>query len=152
MRDIALATVVLWLTSISVFAQDAATMPAPVADPAPDATVRLTAGSIAAGIGYVWGHGEVVYLGKVHRFRISGISVEDIGVAHLSAFGAVYHLKDLSNLNGDYIAASEGLALGSGTSGYYLKNDSGVVVKLLAATKGLRFNLGADGMRIELDE
>ncbi|MGA2711303.1 MAG: hypothetical protein ABSF86_23215 [Steroidobacteraceae bacterium] len=151
MRYIVLSVALSVLLSSGVSAEDSPTTPAAVADAKPDATLRLMGGSVAAGIGYVWGHGKLVYHGEEHRLHISGISLLNAGVAHLSAFGAVYNLKDLHDLNGTYLASSEGLAIVSGTSGFYLKNGRGVVIKLLAATKGVQFNLGADGISVELD-
>ncbi|HMK86401.1 MAG TPA: hypothetical protein VK437_10620, partial [Steroidobacteraceae bacterium] len=46
---------------------------APV-DSSPDATLKLHGGSVAAGIGYVWGHGTLSYQGNEHKFSISGVS------------------------------------------------------------------------------
>lgn len=45
------------------------------ADAQPDATVNLTGGSVAAGIGYVWGHGKLTFQDKVVKFSLSGVSV-----------------------------------------------------------------------------
>jgi len=141
----------LALLNLNAFADEPASPSAPVTQEKPDATVRLSGGTIAAGIGYVWATGELTYGGQVHRFRISGVSVADAGVAKLSGFGAVYRLKNLSDVDGAYFATSEGLAVISGSSGLYLKNNRGVVIKLLAADKGVRFNLGVDGVRLVLD-
>jgi len=149
MRLTVLTMLVLLQLNLSAIAANSAS--AMATESKPDATLRMTGGSIAAGLGYVWGHGVLQYQGKAYPFRISGISVLDVGGARLAAIGAVYHLKNLRDLNGRYVAASEGLAVISGSSGLYLKNDRGVVVKLLAADKGIRFNLGADGMQLALE-
>ena len=37
-----------------------------------DATVRLSAGSVAAGIGFSWGSGTLHYKGKNYHFTIDG--------------------------------------------------------------------------------
>src|SRR5215472_937747 len=73
---------------------------------APDASLQLTAGAVAVGIGYTWGHGELTYQGVKHKFKISGLSIVDVGVANISANGLVYHLSKLEDLNGNYVAAS----------------------------------------------
>jgi len=116
----------------------------------PDGTVELTAGSLAAGIGYVWGHGHLIYNGRRHDFRISGLSIVDVGIAHITASGTVYNLRDLDDFNGNYTAATAGLTVGGGGSAAALRNANGVVIKLLSTTQGLRFNLSAAGIRVQL--
>jgi hypothetical protein len=67
---------------------------APVADDAkPDATVTLKGGSVAAGIGYTWGHGDLDFQKSSHDFSIKGVSVVDVGVTNFTAAGNVYNLK-----------------------------------------------------------
>jgi hypothetical protein len=124
---------------------------AALADDAPDATIQLTEGSVAAGIGYTWGHGELTYQGVKHRFKISGLSVVDAGVANISANGLVYHLSRLEDLNGNYIAASAGLTIAGGGDAVVLKNDHGVYIKLIGTTQGLRFDLAGSGLSVKLE-
>jgi len=50
----------------------------------PDATLRLTTGSVALGIGYTWGNGVLTYQGKEHPFTIDGLSVVDVGISQAS--------------------------------------------------------------------
>jgi len=121
-----------------------------VAIEAPDATVELSGGAVAAGIGYEWGHGDVVYQGEKHRISLSGLSIVDVGVANISASGLIYNLHNLEDLNGNYVAATAGLTIAGGGEATYLRNEHGVVIKLLATSKGLRFNLSANGMKIQL--
>jgi len=116
----------------------------------PDATIVMSGGSIAAGIGYVWGHGELVYGGQKRKFSVSGLSIVDVGVADISATGVVYNLKSPEDFNGNYAAVSAGLTVAGGGSASYLKNEHGVVIKLLSTTRGLRFNLAAHGVSIKL--
>jgi hypothetical protein len=42
------------------------------AEEKPDATVKLTAGSVAAGIGFSWGDGVLTYQEKEYPFSVSG--------------------------------------------------------------------------------
>ena len=120
------------------------------AEAQPDGTVTLGGGSVAAGIGYVWGHGDLNYGGKSHAFRISGLSIVDVGAANISASGHVYNLKNLSDFNGNYVEVSAGVTVAGGGSVAYLKNEHGVVIKLEATTIGLRFNLSGDGVKVTL--
>src|ERR1700741_3635034 len=66
----------------------------------PDATLTLKGGSVAAGIGSTWGHGELKYNERSHAFSIKGVSLVDVGATDLSAKGTVYHLKSLSDFSG----------------------------------------------------
>src|SRR5262249_56719003 len=61
----------------------------------PDGTVRLSAGSVAAGIGFSWGGGTLTYQGKEYPFSVSGLSVADVGISQAEASGRGYHLKNL---------------------------------------------------------
>ena len=120
------------------------------AETQPDGTVTLSGGSIAAGIGYVWGHGNLNYGGESHAFKISGLSIVDVGAANIAASGHVYNLKNLADFNGNYVEVTAGLTVAGGGSAAYLKNEHGVVIKLEATTIGLRFNLSGDGVKVTL--
>ncbi len=120
----------------------------PVPDSAkPDATVTLSGGSVAAGIGYTWGHGELKTAGQSQKSSIKGISVVDVGATSFDASGNIYNLKALADFSGTYVAAG---AVVNGVTAVYLRNEHGVVIKLIANTMGLKFNLSADGVRIAL--
>jgi|HubBroStandDraft_1064217.scaffolds.fasta_scaffold144332_2 hypothetical protein len=142
-----LAGVLLAGTALGADPQDAATA---AATDEVDATVDLTGGSVAAGIGYVWGNGDLTYKGQKHQFKLSGVSIVDVGAAHISASGVVYHLKNLSDFDGTYTAVTAGITVAGGGSAALLKNQHGVVIKLLSTTEGLRFNLSANGIEIKL--
>jgi hypothetical protein len=124
---------------------------APVAqDAKPDATVVLNGGSVAVGVGYTWGHGDLTYQGTAHQFTISGVSVVDVGATNFTATGNVYKLTKLADFAGNYVAAGAGLTIAGGGTAQYLKNEHGVVIKLLSTDVGLKFKLSADGVHIAL--
>jgi hypothetical protein len=135
------------LLSGAALADDGTSVPS-----GPDATVELSGGAIAAGIGYQWARGDVLYQGQKHRFSLSGLSIVDVGATNISATGVVYNLKNLEDLNGNYVAASAGLTVAGGGSAEYLKNEHGVVIKLLETSRGLRFNLSANGVKVQLKD
>ena len=116
----------------------------------PDGTVDLTGGSVAAGIGFSWGHGTLNYGGQSHSFKISGLSIVDVGATNISAAGQVYNLKNLADFNGNYVAMTAGMTVAGGGSAAYLKNEHGVVIKLHSTEAGLRFNLSAEGIKVTL--
>jgi hypothetical protein len=115
-----------------------------------DATLTLSGGSVAAGIGYTWGHGELKTSDQSQKFSIKGISVVDIGATGFDANGNVYNLKKLADFSGNYVAAGAGVTVVNGVAAVYLKNEHGVVIKLITNTTGLKFTLSGDGVRISL--
>lgn len=118
----------------------------------PDATVSLTGGTVAVGVGYVWANGELVYKGQTHKFKVRGVSVVDVGAAHLTASGVVYNLKSVEDFAGHYSALTAGATVGAGGSAAALQNEHGVVIRLLSQTSGLRFNLAANGINVKLSQ
>jgi hypothetical protein len=140
---------------MSGVAAAADTSTSPVAEGAiPSAYVWLSGGSVAVGIGYTWGHGTLYYSKdqKQYKFKLSGVSVADVGGAGITAEGEVYNLSSPADLSGDYSAVTAGVTIIEGGSVAYLKNQKGVVIKLHSQTGGLRFNLSANGMRLTLQQ
>ena len=119
-------------------------------DARPDGAVTLSGGSVAAGIGYTWGHGELKYRESSHQFSIKGVSVVDVGASDFTAAGDVYNLSKLSDFTGNYIAAGAGITVAGGGTAVYLKNEHGVVIKLVTTNVGLKFKLSADGVHVTL--
>jgi hypothetical protein len=142
----------VFVSSVAVVSEAAP----PVAEGAiPSGYVWLSGGTVAAGIGYSWGHGTLYNSKdqKQYKFKISGVSVADVGVAGLNAEGEVYNLTSPADLSGNYSAVTAGVTIIEGGSLAYLKNDkTGVVIKLHSQTGGLRFNLAASGMRVTLQQ
>ncbi len=116
----------------------------------PDATVELSTGSVAVGVGFSWGGGELHYKGKNHPFSIEGLSVGDVGVSKATAKGEVFHLKNLSDFEGNYTAGAAGATLGGGGGAAIMKNQNGVVIELVGTTQGLKLKLAAEGVKITL--
>jgi hypothetical protein len=149
-RKLVMSVMVCGLLSGTALADENGNSAAVAADAQPDGTVSLTGGSVAAGIGYVWGHGRLSYRDKAHKFTISGVSIVDAGAANISATGHVYNLKNLADFSGNYVEVTAGITVAGGVSAAYLKNEHGVVIKLEATTAGLRFNLSANGVNVKL--
>ncbi len=113
-------------------------------------SVTLSGGSIAAGIGYVWGYGTLNYADNNYNIWLSGISAVDVGAAKIAATGEVFNLTKLEDFEGRYAAVTAGATIGGGGSVAYLKNEHGVVIRLHSTTAGLQFKLSIDGVNIEL--
>lgn len=118
----------------------------------PDATVRLTAGFVAAGIGYTWGNGVLTYKGREYPFSINGLSVVDVGIAQASASGSVYNLKKLEDFNGTYTGVTAGATVAGGAGAAAMENQNGVMINLVGTSQGLQFKLSMDGVKMTLKE
>ena len=143
----------VFASTIAVTAEGASSAAPPLAEGTiPSGYVWLSGGVIAVGIGYSWGHGTLYNSKdqKEYKFKISGVSVADVGGAGITAEGEVYNLTNPADLSGNYSAVTAGATVIEGGSVAYLKNENGVVIKLHSQTGGLRFNLSANGMHITL--
>ena len=116
-----------------------------------DATVELTAGSVAAGVGVNWGSGVLMYNGKEYKFKIDGLSVGSVGIQNAKARGKVFYLKKVADFAGSYGALAAGLTVGGGSGSKTMQNEKGVVMDLVSTNEGVDFTLGAQGVRITLE-
>ncbi len=116
----------------------------------PDATLRLSGGSVAAGVGVSWASGTLTYKGKDYPVNVKGLSVGDVGVTKIEASGSVYNLAKLDDFDGNYTAVGAGLTAAGGASGVAMKNQNGVTVNLVSTTQGVKVALGAGGVEMKL--
>jgi hypothetical protein len=118
----------------------------------PDATLKLSEGSVAVGVGWSWGKGELTFKGKTYHFKIDGLSVAEVGVTKAEATGKVYNLKKLEDFSGVYAAAGAEGTAGKGAGVSSLRNDHGVVINLKTMTKGANLKLAAEGIKVTLEK
>ena len=118
----------------------------------PDATIRLSGGGVAAGIGFSWGKGTLTYKGKDYPISVKGLSLGKVGITKVTASGEVYHLKSLEDFSGNYTSTNADITLAGGHSGITMKNENGVVVVLRATSKGVDLTIGASGVEMKLKE
>jgi hypothetical protein len=119
----------------------------------PDATLRLSGGSFALGIGFRWGSGMLSYKGKDYPVKVNGLSVGKVGMTGSSAYGEVFNLKHLQDFNGHYnigAAGTRGVTVGSGKAGTLMSNQAGVIVRLSATQKGLDVNATGGGVDMQI--
>jgi hypothetical protein len=117
---------------------------------APDASLVFSGGSVAAGIGYTWGHGTLIYNNHRYPFTVEGLSVVDVGISNIEGTGEVYNLKSPAAFSGNYISASVGATLAGGGSVAALQNQNGVVIHFHSTTQGLKLNLSPSGVSIRM--
>ncbi len=137
------AAVALTLAAAAASAEDAKQ---------PDATLALTEGSVAAGIGFSWGSGTLTYQGKTYPVSVDGLTVGSVGVAEAKATGKVFGLKTLSDFDGVYSAAKLGATVGGGGDLTTMKNEHGVTIELNATTVGIKFTAGPGGVKLKIKQ
>ena len=123
-------------------------LPAMASNDVPDATVEFSGGSVAAGIGYTWGTGMLIYQGRLFRLQVRGLSIADVGITSYIASGDVYNLKKPSDILGTYGAVTAGATLGSGLSGTSMQNEHGVMIRMTSTRAGLSLSMAPGGMTI----
>ena len=126
--------------------------PALADDKKPDATLRLSEGTVAAGIGWSWGHGELNYGGKTYKFKVDGLSVAEVGITKAEATGSVYNLKSIEDFEGVYAAAGAEGTAGKGAGVSSLRNSKGVVINLKSETKGANIKVAAEGLKLKIEK
>ena len=119
----------------------------------PDATLRLSGGSFALGIGVNWGSGTLTYKGKDYPVKVKGLSIGKVGMTSSSAYGEVFNLKHLQDFNGHYDvggAGTRGVTLGAGKAGTLMSNQAGVIVRISATQSGVAVNATGGGVDMQL--
>ncbi len=121
----------------------------------PDATLRLSGGSFALGIGFRWGSGTLAYKGKNYPVKVSGLSVGKVGMTNSSAYGEVFNLKRLQDFNGHYDVGgqgSRGVTIAKGKAGTLMSNHAGVIVRIAATQTGLDVNATGGGVDMQIQK
>jgi len=112
----------------------------------PNATLRLSGKSLAAGVGFSWGKGTLTYKGKDYPVSVKGLALGKVGISGVTAAGKVYNLKKLEDFDGNYTAAGAGITLAGGGTAIAMKNQNGVRVVLHATTRGVDLTIGGAGV------
>jgi hypothetical protein len=116
----------------------------------PVATLTLSDGSVAAGIGFNWGKGTLSYGGRTYPVKVEGLSVGEVGVTRATAKGDVSNLAKLEDFSGNYVAVGAGAAAAGGAGITVMKNQNGVVIEMVSTTQGASLKLAAEGLRLTL--
>lgn len=123
-----------------------------IASEQPDATLSVDAKSVAVGVGVTWGNGVLKYQGEEYPVEVNGMSLVDVGAASLSIDGDVYEMKSLEDFEGNYVAATAGVALAGGAEGTAMKNQNGVVIKITSTLEGIKVKFAPEGIKVKLAE
>ena len=114
------------------------------------ATLTVSGGTVAAGIGLHWGTGTLSYSGKTYPVKVEGLSVGEVGVIRATARGEVSNLERLEDFPGNYVAVGVEATAAGGAGVTVMRNQSGVVVELTSTTQGASLLFGAEGIRLTL--
>ena len=114
------------------------------------ATLTLSDGSVAAGVGFSWGKGTLAYAGKTYPVKVEGLSVGEIGITRATARGTVSNLTKLDDFSGNYVAVGGGATAAGGANVAVMQNQNGVVIELQSTTQGASLKLGTEGLRLTL--
>jgi hypothetical protein len=115
-----------------------------------EGTVSFRGGAFAVGIGFQWGNGTLSYQGQQYPFRVTGLSVLDVGVSSITGSGRVRNLHRVADFNGNYVAATAGVTVAGGGSVTSLRNQNGVVIDGITTAQGVRLTLAPGGINITL--
>jgi hypothetical protein len=121
-------------------------------DKTPDATLKLSGGSVAAGVGLHWGGGTLNYKGKEYPIDVKGLSVGDVGATKIEASGKVYNLSKLEDFDGNYTAVGAGVTAAGGAGAAVMKNQNGITVELVSTTQGVKVAIGGGGVEMKLKQ
>jgi hypothetical protein len=121
-----------------------------VANPATEGTVTFSGGAVAVGIGWQWANGTLTYQGRQYPFRMTGLSVVDVGVARVTGTGTVRNLRSVADFSGNFVAGTAGATIAGGGSVSALRNQNGVVIDSIATSQGARITLAPQGVNITL--
>jgi hypothetical protein len=119
-------------------------------DAVPVGTVNLTTKSVAVGVGVQHGQGTLNYNGLNRKFTINGLSVVDLGISKINATGEVFHMNNIDDFSGNYVAGAAGIAVAGGVDDVVMQNEKGVVLRLHGVEKGVRLQLGGQGVTVKL--
>jgi hypothetical protein len=117
-----------------------------------DATLTMSEGQVAFGVGFSWGKGVLTFEGKEYPFKVSGLSVVDVGITKATSSGKVFNLKKIEDFNGNYTAGSAEGTVAGGAGVLKMKNQNGVEIELYSTTQGVNLKLALEGVKITLEK
>ena len=137
-------SVLLWVLVLAVVT------PATAKAPPPSGTLTIATTSVAVGLGVNWGTGMLTTRGQRYAFALQGLEVGGVGVAKVQATGQVYHLRQVADFAGTYVAVGADAAVVQGAGLLTMRNQQGVVINLQSRQQGVKLTAGGEGIRITL--
>jgi hypothetical protein len=122
----------------------------PTSAQVPDGVIELSGGSVAAGIGFSWGSGTLIFQGKRYPLKVSGFTLASVGITDYTAAGNVTGLQTAQDISGVFTSVAAGATLGGGGNIAAMRNQNGVVIQMTSTTAGLSLTLAAEGVKISI--
>jgi len=119
---------------------------------APDGIIELSGGSVAAGVGFSWGSGTLIFQGQRYPVTVNGLSLASVGVTSYTAAGSVTGLRTPQDINGVFTTVAAGGTVGGGGTVAAMRNQNGVVIQMTSTTQGLSLTFAAEGVKITLTQ
>jgi hypothetical protein len=119
----------------------------------PDGTVKITARSVAPGVGLSWGEGVLTYKDQDYPFTFEAKGLfrdVDAKITAAELSGQVFNLTDVGVFNGTYHQVEAQASDAGGGTRATMKNLNGVIVNLVSTVEGRKFVLGKDGITVKL--
>jgi hypothetical protein len=120
------------------------------AAPKPSATLTLSGGSVAVGVGFSWGKGMLTYKGKQYKISVKGFDVGDVGITNVTASGQVFNLTKLADFDGNYTSVGAGITVAGGGSTLVMQNQNGVKVQISSTTRGVKLTAAVGGVSMKI--
>jgi hypothetical protein len=119
---------------------------------AQDATLTMSEGQFDVGSGFSWSKGTLDYQSKIYTFKVTGLSIADVGITKTTALGKVYNFRNLQNFNGNFTAIASERTLAGGAGVLRMKNQNGVEIELVTTTTGAYLKLAPEGVQLTLEK
>jgi hypothetical protein len=111
--------------------------------------LKIVSGGFIVGAG--GGSGVLTFQGAQYPFDVGGVSFgATIGVSEAELVGRAYHLNVPQDIQGDYSAATAGVAVAGGAGWVQLGNARGVILRLKGRQVGFKLSLAISGLTITL--
>lgn len=120
-------------------------------DEKPSGTLVIDETQVMALIGGSMGGGTLLLDDDSHSFKVKGLKLGGVGVQSIQVTGQVYHLDNIKDFAGTYLALEVGATVGQGSGGLWLKNSNGVTLHLKSKGDGLALSMGAGGLTFTLN-
>ena len=123
---------------------------ASASDEKPVGTIKIDETQVMLLIGGDAGGGKLEFKGETYDFKTKGLQIGGVGVQSIHLTGDVYHLNNVLDFPGAYLAFEAAATFGDASAtGVWLKNADGVVIHLKASGEGVALDLAAEGFDIK---
>ena len=114
------------------------------------ATMKLVSTTVTPNVGIIWDTGKLHYKSHYYDMKVEGITVTTLGISSVTVIGRVFHVSNVEDIEGHYVAAAAGSQIGGGAQGFAMKNEKGVEIYLNSWSRGISVAMAPAGVQISL--